>query len=416
MSSATFTRIKSNAASTSRKIPAKRRFDHALAVAGQYGVTTLMVGLCTLTAVVSSPILCRDNDMMLYFFAAYLAANKYGLGPALWACAVSTICYDYFVAAPLFQINRFPGDHLITLIIMFILIVVASERSARIKLYACRLEERVWERTRELAETNRELTMEIAKRKDTETALTKSLDEIASSNAALQQFARIASHDMQEPLKVIQGYTGLMRSRYGGKLDQKADEFLGYIFDSAMRMEYLIKGVLEHASVGSRIKPFQNVDMNECFADAYANLDQSITEKNAVVTSDSLPVIVADNLQMTRLLQNLIGNALKFVTADTRPRIHVSATRQDVGWVFRITDNGIGIENQYIEKIFGMFRRLHSTDEYPGTGLGLAICKAIVDHHKGAIRVESIPGQGSTFSFTIPASRLATGIPEVHHE
>ncbi len=405
MSSATLTKSNQQATSKFRSLQAKRWFAHAMVILYQYTVTTFMVALCTLTAVVSAPILNHDNDMMLYFFAAYMTANKFGLGPALWACAISTICYDYFVAAPLFQVDRFLGEHLVSLSVMFVLIVIASERNLRINQYATCLEERVLERTRELAEANKELTEEIAKRKETEEALTKSMEEIGRSNASLQQFARIASHDMQEPLKVIQGYTALLRNRYRGRLDEKSDEFIGYIYDGTIRMEKLIKGVLEHASITAKAKPFQRVDMNQCFADACVNLEKSISEKQARVTSDPLPTVLADSLQMTRLLQNLIGNALKFVSQQNAPAVHVSAQRQDGAWEFRVKDNGIGIENQYLDKIFGMFKRLHSTDEYPGTGLGLAICKAIVDHHNGAIRVESTPGQGSTFSFTIPEFR-----------
>lgn len=384
---------------------ARRGQQKVMAVACQYALTTSMVGLCTLTAVVSAPILNQENDMMLYLFVAYIAANKYGLGPALWACFLSVGCFDYFVAAPLFQIDRLIGQHAVALSLMFALVFVASERSARIKQYASRLEDRVEERTRELEQSNRDLLKEIGKRRETEEALRKSLDEIVRSNNALQQFARIASHDMQEPLKVIQGYTALLRSRYAGKLDSKADEFIGYIFDGTTRMEGLIKGVLEHATVRASVKPFQPVDMNECFEEACANLEQSIAEKKAVVTAAPLPVVTADKLQMTRLFQNLIGNALKFVKNDAVPEIAVNAVRGEGTIEFLVSDNGIGIENQYLEKIFGMFRRLHSTDEYPGTGLGLAICKAIVDHHNGAIRVESTPGQGSTFSFTIPDYR-----------
>lgn len=384
---------------------ARRGQQRVLAIARQYALTTSMVGLCTLTAVVSAPILNQENDMMLYLFVAYIAANKYGLGAALWACFLSICCFDYFVAAPLFQIDRFIGQHAVALAVMFVLIFVASERSARIRQYAWRLEERVEERTRELAKTNSELREEISKRRETEEALRKSLDEIARSNAALQQFARIASHDMQEPLKVIQGYSSLLRNRYVGKLDSKADEFIAYIYDGALRMEGLIKGVLEHASVKANVKPFQAVDTNECFREACSNLEQTITEKGAQVTAEALPVVTADQLQMTRLLQNLIGNALKFVKPGCVPEIRVTATRLPSDWLFSVQDNGIGIEHQYLDKIFGMFRRLHSTDEYPGTGLGLAICKAIVDHHNGAIRVESTPGHGSTFSFTIPDFR-----------
>lgn len=405
MSSAILTKSKEVATNRLRPLPTKRRYSKVVKTCSQYAATSLMVGLCTLTAVVSAPILNPANDMMLYFFVAYMAANKFGLGPALWACVMSTISYDYFVAAPLFQIDRFIGEHLVTLVVMFVLIVIASERSARINQYASRLEERVAERTLELAQTNNELIEEIAKRRKTEEALTRSVEEIARSNASLQQFARIASHDLQEPLKVIQGYTALLRNRYKGRLDSSGGEFIDYIHDGAVRMEQLIKGVLEHASIQAKIKPFERVDMNTCFAEACANLEQSIAERGANVTSDCLPEVLADQIQMTRLIQNLIGNALKFVATDTIPQIHVSAHRNDSVRVFEVTDNGIGIENQYLDKIFGMFKRLHSTDDYPGTGLGLAICKAIVDHHNGTIWVESTPGQGSTFSFTIPEVR-----------
>lgn len=184
----------------------------------------------------------------------------------------------------------------------------------------------------------------------------------------LQQFARVASHDLQEPLRAIQGYVGLFESRYKDKLDANGNEFLEYIVDGTKRMEQLVKGILEHATVSYSTRKFENVEVEKALEDACANLQVKITETGATVTHDELPRLIANKIQLTQLFQNLIGNALKFQRADKPPVIHVSCEKYDSGYIFAVQDNGIGIEKQYQRQIFEMFKRLHSTQTYPGSG------------------------------------------------
>lgn len=218
----------------------------------------------------------------------------------------------------------------------------------------------------------------------------------------LQQFARIASHDLQEPLRVIQGYVALLSSRYQEKFDDKGREFLDFIVDGTKRMEGLVKGILEHASISTVSKRFEQVEAELCLAEAKNNLQQRIEETGAVITSEALPKLPGIKIQITQLFQNLLANALKFQKPDEIPRINISCRITDTAYNFVIEDNGIGIEAEYQKQIFGMFKRLHSSQQYPGSGLGLAICKSIVDQHGGKIWVESELGKGSRFCFLIP--------------
>lgn len=235
--------------------------------------------------------------------------------------------------------------------------------------------------------------------------------ELARSNAALEQFAYVASHDLQEPLRMVTSYLQLLERRYKGQLDTDADEFIAFAVDGATRMHQLIKDLLAFSRVGTRGAPFEVTDCQAVLKRALDNLHFSILESEATVTHDSMPTVVADPTQLGQLFQNLIGNALKF-RGDHPPRIHVGAEYLDPGsasesrnggeWLFSVQDNGIGIEPQYAERIFVIFQRLHTRDDYPGTGIGLALCQRIVERHDGRIWLESEPGQGSTFYFTIP--------------
>lgn len=224
--------------------------------------------------------------------------------------------------------------------------------------------------------------------------------ELARSNAELEQFAYIASHDLQEPLRMVSSYVQLLQRRYKGKLDQDADEFIGFAFEGALRMQRLINDLLAYSRVGTRGKSFERVDLEVAFAQALENLQVSVDERKAVVTHDPLPVAFGDSGQLTQVFQNLIDNAMKFHGKE-KPRVHASARLQGRDWVCSVSDNGIGIESQYLNKLFLLFQRLHTKREYPGTGIGLAICKRIVERHGGKIWVESKPGEGSIFYFTI---------------
>ncbi|NNJ10200.1 PAS domain S-box protein [Chloroflexales bacterium ZM16-3] len=245
---------------------------------------------------------------------------------------------------------------------------------------------------------------DITERKRIAEELQMRTENLARSNAELEQFAYVASHDLQEPLRMVSSYTQLLARRYRGKLDSDADEFIGYAVDGATRMQKLINDLLAYSRVGTRGKPFTSVDCQAILDQTLANLALAIEESGAVVTHSELPTLLGDATQLSQLFQNLIGNALKFRGADS-PLIHVAAERRDGEWHFSVHDNGIGIESAYFERIFVIFQRLHTRDEYPGTGIGLAICKKIVSRHGGQIWIESNPGEGTTFFFTLAADR-----------
>jgi PAS domain S-box-containing protein len=227
-------------------------------------------------------------------------------------------------------------------------------------------------------------------------------EELSRSNRDLEQFAYAASHDLQEPLRMIAGYMQLLSERYRGHLDEKADKFIDYAVDGAGRMSVLIRDLLEFSRVNTRGEELRSVDSNKAFEAAMRNLATAIKESVATITRDSLPELRADQTQLAQLFQNLIGNAIKFRSPDRPPNIHVSAQKDETHWLFRVQDNGIGFEQQYEDKIFMIFQRLHGRGQYPGTGIGLAICKRIIERHGGKIWATSEPDKGTSFFFTIP--------------
>ena len=226
-------------------------------------------------------------------------------------------------------------------------------------------------------------------------------EELIRSNADLQQFAYVASHDLQEPLRMVASYTQLLAKRYKGKLDADADDFIGYAVNGATRMQRLINDLLTYSRVTSQGKAFEQVDCDLLLDGVLSTLRLTIEENHAVVTHDALPKLTADSGQLGQLFQNLVSNAIKFHGAEP-PRVHISAERRNQEWLFSVRDNGIGVDPQYADRIFVIFQRLHDREEYPGTGIGLALCKKIVERHGGHIWVESQPGRGATFLFTIP--------------
>jgi len=242
---------------------------------------------------------------------------------------------------------------------------------------------------------------DITERKRAQAVLRAAYDELARSNAELQQFAYVASHDLQEPLRMIGSYTQLLERRYIDKLDQDAREFMGFIVDGATRMKQLIEDLLAYSRVGTRGKELRPVQAQIVLDKALVNLRAAVEHSGAEITHDPLPEVNADDGLLAQLLQNLVANAIKFRNKEEPPRIHVGVEDAGGEWRFAVADNGIGIEPQYFERIFMVFQRLHTRDEYPGTGIGLAICKKVIERHRGRIWVESAPGKGSKFYFTL---------------
>lgn len=238
------------------------------------------------------------------------------------------------------------------------------------------------------------------------TELTTKMEELARSNADLEQFAYVASHDLQEPLRMVASYTQLLSHRYKGKLDADADDFIGFAVDGASRMQQLIQDLLSYSRLTTKGKALAWTQSESACQSAVGNLQESIKDASAVVRVGQLPEVFADAGQLTALFQNLIGNAIKYRN-ERKPEIQVDAQFQACEWVFSVRDNGIGIEAQYFGRIFQMFQRLHSRKDYSGTGIGLAICKKIVERHGGRIWLESQPGEGSTFHFTIPQTEVS---------
>jgi PAS domain S-box-containing protein len=247
---------------------------------------------------------------------------------------------------------------------------------------------------------------DVTERVRAEEALAQQAQDLARSNAELEQFAYVASHDLQEPLRMVASYTQLLARRYGDKLDDDAHEFIGYAVDGVRRMQGLISDLLAYSRVGSRGASPEKVEMETVMARTVDVLRPAIEESGATVTHDPLPAVVADGVQIGQVLQNLVGNALKFA-GQAPPRVHVGAERHGAEWLFSVQDNGIGIAPEYAQRIFVIFQRLHTRAEYEGTGIGLSICKKIVESHGGRIWVESRPGHGSTFYFTLPAGENA---------
>jgi PAS domain S-box-containing protein len=243
------------------------------------------------------------------------------------------------------------------------------------------LEQRVAERTEELVASN---------------------EALLRSNEDLNQFAYAASHDLQEPLRMVALFSQMLHSAYTGRLDSEADQYISYVVNGAQRMEQLLKDLLEYSQAGSKSEgPAQPVDCGKIMEKVLLNLHISIVQNEAAVTWSDLPTVPADEVRMVQLLQNLVGNAIKYRGPEA-PRIHVSAHHGNTGWMFSVQDNGIGISPEYAQQIFGVFKRLHGQN-YPGTGIGLAICQRIVERYGGRIWVESALGEGSTFFFTLPA-------------
>jgi signal transduction histidine kinase len=258
------------------------------------------------------------------------------------------------------------------------------------------------EMRRQLAARNAQLAQEVAVRQQAEAALQR-------SNAELEQLAYVASHDMQEPLRMIASYLQLVEQRYQDKLDADGREFIGYAVDGAKRMQVLINDLLTYSRVGTKARPFEPVALQAVVDTALVHLRVAIEESGALVAiSNPLPKVQGDSTQLVQLMQNLVANAIKFRGSAT-PEVRIECRDDGAAWCLKVRDNGIGIEPAYFERIFVLFQRLHGRGSYPGTGIGLALCKRIVERHGGRIWVESTPGQGSAFCFTLPHPSSGAG-------
>jgi PAS domain S-box-containing protein len=247
------------------------------------------------------------------------------------------------------------------------------------------------------------IASDITERKRAEEALQKVLADLERSNLELEQFAYVASHDLQEPLRMVSSYTQLLAKRYSDQLDQDAHDFIAYIVDGAGRMQRMIHDLLTYSRVATRAHPYEPVDLNQALGEAQGNLRAAIDESAAQVSSGDLPTVDGDRTQLVQVLQNLLANAIKFRKKDEPPRVNVSARRDGAEWIISVKDNGIGIEPQQFRRLFVLFQRLHGPQEYPGTGIGLALCRRIIARHGGRIWGESAPGEGAEFSFSLNA-------------
>jgi len=243
---------------------------------------------------------------------------------------------------------------------------------------------------------------DITARKLADARLREVAADLARSNAELEHFAYVASHDLQEPLRMVASFTQLLARRYRGRLDEDADEFIGFAVDGARRMQELINDLLTYSRAGTQALQLTTVDIGQLVDRVVSDLAPAIAEAGASVTRDTLPGVTGDATQLRQVFQNLIANGIKFHGPNETPRVHISQRQAHGAWTFSVTDNGIGIEPQYQERIFALFQRLHTRADYPGTGIGLAICKKIVERHRGQLCVESEPGRGTTFRFTLP--------------
>jgi signal transduction histidine kinase len=373
----------------------------------RYGVAFGCVALALAVGATLAPVLQGELPFVPFFAATAATAWLGGLGPSLLSTALGFVAGMLFVVRP-GHIWWTPTPHNLAVAFTYLVgaltIVVISRAMHRAREHAI--------------DRQIELEREIGERVQAEEALRKAHDELelrvkertadlARSNAELQQFAYVASHDLQEPLRMVSNFTQLLAERYGAKLDNDAKEFIGFAVEGATRMQTLVQDLLALSRVGTRSKDPEVVRLNEAVDRAVANLEFSIRENGALVSHDALPEVMADSSQMMQLFQNLIGNGIKFKGAEP-PRVYISASRNGKEWTFSVRDNGIGFEPQYAERIFAVFQRLHSRDEYQGNGIGLAICRKIVERHHGRIWAESQPGSGTTFYFTMPAA----GVPE----
>lgn len=350
----------------------------ALAAPWRYLLAVLLSGVTLGLALLLTPVLYPNMGPPLFAGAA-AATWLCGFGPGLVAVVLTTVGFAFFFVDP-------THAHLIAGASVFWRIMSILLALLLVALLTALIERR-----------RAALTASEARYK----ALA---ERLASSNAELEQFAYVASHDLQEPLRMVASYTELLGEKYRGELDATADKYIAYAVDGARRMQVLINDLLKFSRIDRHSLAATSVDAAAVLEEALKALEKSIQESGAIVAHEHLPTVTADRTLFLQVFQNLIGNALKF-RGEQPPAVSVNAHANGTEWVFSVRDNGIGIDPRYRDRIFLMFQRLHGRDQYPGTGIGLAICKKVVERHGGRIWVESEPGHGSTFYFTLPAVR-----------
>jgi signal transduction histidine kinase len=329
-----------------------------------------------------------------FYPSVILTALFGGFWPGFVATLISALMADYWVLPPegIFKYNtlvEFTGQ------LFFVAMgVLMSAVAGRLRFMRTHLEQLVSQRTSALK-------AEIAEREHAEEEARKSAEDLARSNKDLEQFAYVASHDLQEPLRAVAGFMGLLKEKYQNSLTDEAREYIDLAIEGAGRMHALINDLLAYSRVGARSGGFASFSMNKAVEAALVNLRAAVSESGASIECEDLPYVNADFSQATQLMQNLIGNAVKF-RGPRAPLISIGARQREADVVFIVKDNGIGIDPKYFERIFLIFQRLHTHSEYQGTGIGLAVCKKIVERHGGSIWVESKPGEGATFCFSLP--------------
>ncbi|MCY2928001.1 MAG: ATP-binding protein [Planctomycetota bacterium] len=330
-----------------------------------------------------------------FYPTVLLAAITLGGGPGVVATLLSALIVDFFFMPPYHSFGVAGTGEIISMAVFTCTslgLCWVSQRIRRLErmqaLAAVKAQE-----ARELAQLNERISRQSEE-------LTRQNEELQRSNHDLEQFAYVASHDLQEPLRMVTSFGGILEERYRPVLDDKGREYLSFIVEAGQRMQSLVRGLLEYSRVRGRGRP-EPVALGECVQEALANLKTSLEEAGATIAVGELPTVQADRRQMTQVFQNLIGNAVKF-RSDKPPRVELSARPDKGQWLVRVADNGIGVDPKYAGQIFQIFHRLHTRDKYPGTGIGLAICRRIVEGHGGKIWMEPALDGGSTFWFTLP--------------
>lgn len=370
----------------------------------------------------------EDPPFVLFALAVVVASWMGGFGPGLLATVASTFVAEWFFLSPYYSLvidNRAEYGPLLQFLLQGILIswLGGSNRAALLSLHDVRqeLEDRVARRTSELRRANQALLEQMDDNEEAAAALRSYSEQLQRSNKELQEFASVASHDLQEPLRKIQAFGDRLQTKYSGGLDETAQDYLRRMLNAAGRMQVLINDLLAFSRVTTQAQPFAPVRLNQLIDEVVSDLEARFEESGGEISVGDLPEIDADALQMRQLFQNLISNGLKFHRPGVPPRIWIEGRQITDGepapgsepeavCEIRVSDNGIGFHEKYLDRIFDIFQRLHSRGAYEGTGIGLAVCRKIIDRHRGYITAESREGEGATFVITLPVRQSMEGV------